>query len=417
MKKLNLKGLITGPYNFSVKSLNYLQDRISSQKPTETFENVKIREELKEEKMSFEELVISRGHPLEIHYAETEDGYVLKLYRIPGGKEEKSYKNKQKQSILLMHGIFDSSDGWVCNSEDKCIPFILANRGFDVWLGNNRGNKHSRFHKTYSTDSFEFWNFSFHEMGLYDLPAFINHIIQINTFSDKIVYIGHSQGTAQLFAALTQNLEFFETKIKLAIMLGPVASVCNINSQLLILMHTLKIDKLFQILAFNEILCSDEGLDKVSSWIMPKVPSFCNFLSSVICDTNPGKSNNMKMMPVYLSHQPGGSSLKSINHFVQMVRSKKFEMYDYGEKSNLEIYNSKLPPEYDLNHVHNIPIGLFSGNEDKLAGPKDVDWLKDQLGENVVYFKSFPGMGHMTFMMSNDITWFNDALELIDMYL
>lgn len=37
--------------------------------------------------------------------------------------------------------------------------YLLADRGFDVWLGNSRGNTYSRSHKYISTHSEQFWNF------------------------------------------------------------------------------------------------------------------------------------------------------------------------------------------------------------------------------------------------------------------
>jgi len=40
-------------------------------------------------------------------------------------------------------------------------------------------------------DDQEFWNFSFHEMGVYDLPANIDFVIE-KTGVDKIDYVGHS---------------------------------------------------------------------------------------------------------------------------------------------------------------------------------------------------------------------------------
>jgi lysosomal acid lipase/cholesteryl ester hydrolase len=416
MNSLNVKNILTLPYKLTLSSINYLEDKFSSQPRTETFENVKIKDEIKEERMTFEELVMTRGFPLEIHYVETEDGYILKLYRIPGGKGEANFRKKQKQSILLMHGIFDSSDGWVCNSEDKCVPFILANLGYDVWLGNSRGNKHSRHHKKYKPESYEFWNFSFHEMGLYDLPAILNHVTQINSWSNKTIYIGHSQGNAQLFSALTQNLEYFQSKIKLFIALGPVARTHNMSSKLLILMKTLKIDLLCERFDFWELLGQDAKLEKVNSWIMPKMPYLCTFMSNQICDANSASCNNQKMMPVYASHQPGGSSLKAVSHFVQVSRSKKFRMYDYGREGNRVIYLSQDPPEYDLTTIHDLPIALFSGSDDKLAAPEDVEWLASQLGDNLIYQKKYQGMGHSTFLMADSMDWFNDVIEILDLY-
>ena len=75
-----------------------------------------------------------------------------------------------------MHGILSSSDSFITNDENKALAFVLANRGYDVWLGNNRGNKHAKNHIKYSSFDNEFWDFTFNEMAIYDLPAAFKYI-------------------------------------------------------------------------------------------------------------------------------------------------------------------------------------------------------------------------------------------------
>ena len=80
-----------------------------------------------------------------------------------------------------------------------------------------------------------YWQFSWDEMALYDLPANIEYI-KNKTAVDQIVYVGHSQGTTQMFAQLTVNPEF-RRNLKYFFGLGPVV---NIKHQVNILLSRLK---------------------------------------------------------------------------------------------------------------------------------------------------------------------------------
>lgn len=40
------------------------------------------------------------------------------------------------------------------------MSFILADKGYDVWLGNNRGNKYSIQNEQYNDSNPLFWHFS-----------------------------------------------------------------------------------------------------------------------------------------------------------------------------------------------------------------------------------------------------------------
>ena len=74
------------------------------------------------------------------------------------------------------------------------IPgFLLADAGYDVWLGNFRGNIYSRNHTHLVPDKEDFWQFSWDEMGQFDLPTMLFHVTQ-HMRQDKLVYVGHSMG-------------------------------------------------------------------------------------------------------------------------------------------------------------------------------------------------------------------------------
>jgi len=53
------------------------------------------------------------------------------------------------------------------------------------------------------------------------------------TGAKKITYIGHSQGTSQMFSALCEQPEFFKDKMKMYVALAPVVSLKNVGSDIL----------------------------------------------------------------------------------------------------------------------------------------------------------------------------------------
>lgn len=42
--------------------------------------------------------------------------------------------------VIFMHGLFDTSMGWVSNGVTGSQAFAAYDQGFDVWLGNSRAN-------------------------------------------------------------------------------------------------------------------------------------------------------------------------------------------------------------------------------------------------------------------------------------
>lgn len=71
------------------------------------------------------------------------------------------------------------------------------------------------------TKSHEFWKFSFHEIGLYDLPAMIDYALDKDN-TTSLTYCGHSQGTTVFFVLLSMRPEY-NSKISTAHLMAPVA--------------------------------------------------------------------------------------------------------------------------------------------------------------------------------------------------
>mmetsp|Transcript_14456 Transcript_14456/g.19596 ORF Transcript_14456/g.19596 Transcript_14456/m.19596 type:complete len:163 (+) Transcript_14456:274-762(+) len=84
----------------------------------------------------------------------------------------------------------------------------LAEAGYDVWIGNNRGTEYCQEHVSLTVEDKEFWQYSWAEMGRYDDVANIKAIKE-HSGANKVFYLGWSQGTAQMFYALAHLEESF----------------------------------------------------------------------------------------------------------------------------------------------------------------------------------------------------------------
>jgi len=319
------------------------------------------------------EIIEYWGYPVENYEVTTEDGYELMILRIPHGRDEVYNETTagKRPVVFLQHGLDGSAADWVTNLPNEAAAFVFADGGFDVWIGNFRGNTYARYHTTLTTKDHAFWQFSWDEMAHYDLPAMINYALNISK-ADTLYYVGFSLGTTTAFAKFSQDLEFAK-KIKKFYALAPMVTLKHIKGPLRwIAPFTGSIELVTKILGEDEFAPPQWLMDIVSKY-------FCsNPVSELLCSDvlfligGPESSQmNSSRIPVYLSHSPGGTSTRTMIHMGQMVKSGKFDAYDYGRRENKKHYGQSKPPEYDVSAME-TPVFMFSGGQDWLADPKDV---------------------------------------------
>lgn len=191
----------------------------------------------------------------------TEDGYILETHRIA---------NPGKQPVILMHGILDSSASWVLTGPECALGkvyaieiqhldeyqfpkwhftfnfisgYILYNQNYDVWMPNTRGNIYSIRHKKYRRNGKQrkkYWNYSWHEIGKYDLAASIDYVLK-NTSYSKAIYIGHSQGSTTFFVLTSERPEYNDKILLMIAMAPPVYMTHAENSFLQLLSRYLTV--------------------------------------------------------------------------------------------------------------------------------------------------------------------------------
>jgi pimeloyl-ACP methyl ester carboxylesterase len=217
--------------------------------------------------------------------------------------------------VFLQHGITDSAEGWIMNYKNKSVAFELAMAGYDVWLGNQRGTKFSMGHKTLSTKSKKYWEFSWTEMGDYDAPAQVEYVLK-TTGVKNASWIGHSEGTTQMFYSLSKYPEYWADKLNLFVSLAPVTAISHSTSEFL--QYISKAEK--QILGVANFLGIYEILGPFTADAFSKIcyplPYFCKLMEGYVLTENP-KYDDSDRFTVSMGHLPSGASTQSIAHYGQ----------------------------------------------------------------------------------------------------
>uniref|UniRef100_A0A452ILZ2 Lipase n=1 Tax=Gopherus agassizii TaxID=38772 RepID=A0A452ILZ2_9SAUR len=315
---------------------------------TSSEELIKKRNMNPETFMNISQLICYEGYPSEEYEVLTEDGYYLKINRIPYGREKPTDEGP-KPAVLLQHGLFGQGSNWIENLANNSLGFMLADAGYDVWIGNSRGTTWSQRHQKFSVGQEEFWDFSFHEMGIYDLQAMINFILQ-ETGQKQLYYVGYSQGGSMGFIAFSSMPQLAQ-KVKMFFALAPAVTVGHSKSPVV-----------------KMLLMPEEALQPKNVFLQSR-------------------------MDVYTGHFPDETSIKNILHWAQTA-----------SETCIFVFQS-VPPFYKIEDM-TVPTAVWSGGEDWMVDPKDIDMLLPHI-TNLIYHKNISDWNHW------DFTWGLDAANTI----
>lgn len=270
-------------------------------------------------------IVGQHGFAVETHTTTTEDGHILTLHRIVGVNGVRA----GAPVVYCHHGLMTNSELWVLgDATERCLPFKLVAEGYDVWLGNNRGNKYSNTHARWDLEDKEYWDFSIDEFARYDIPASIGYILQL-TGETVLKYVGFSQGSSQLFASLAMNREL-NGKIQHFTAISPVLVPQRLTHPVVapLMLNPHYIEYIFGPKALLPFVPT------VNSWLPSGLFNKVIDVSLQVLFQWNGINIPQSQKQVGYPHLYSTSSVKSVIHWFQIIRDQQFQLFNNTQSYN-----------------------------------------------------------------------------------
>lgn len=352
----------------------------------------------KDSDKSFKILAEKYGFNHKNHFVVTEDGYELCLQRLTRKDmaADVGESGSGKVTVLLLHGLLQDGGSFLCSGHSSLASVLMA-RGYDVWLGNNRGNKYSSRHKHLNQSSEEYWDFCLDDLAKYDVPALVNHILHI-TQKSKICLIGFSQGSAQSFMALASDPNLCE-KISLFLALSPAVKPIGLDNRTLqnmgetnpfILNTWFGKKSMFPNVVFYQAVLSKQAFSAACIIMMY---FFFGWKS---------KNLAVEARPQLFEHGFSFSSVKIVVHWFQIINNPSRRLARFQPRGSHNGKPSASEKYYDLSAI-TCPVASIGGGADNLV---DASVTAD-LVSACVYCHVEPTYEHL------DLIWADNAPEVI----
>ncbi len=419
---------------------------------------------------SIKDVVARNGYPFKRYQVVTQDGYILRLDRIP--------RPEAIGVVYLQHGVFDNSFAWV-SSGTQSLAYRLHDMGFDVWLGNLRGTTcadNGRRHLNENLPSRDYWHFSLNEHAMFDFPAFMHKIRTVKktegVAQPKITVVSHSLGAAVTLMYLVfrklgltrvptdfddydsfplptdsrpQNGGSFSVSAKrrrqgrggggggqsepedeeeavvpekdfvvAALLLSPAG--VHVKAPKLVYLMVPLIETLLFFLPIYVFKAPSRGLGNMMAkvWEDVKQTPTAKFVLGLFTALLLG--GEVESHPIH-SIKPQnvfeGTSVTIYRQFVQIWRAGKFQAFDYGWAKNLKMYGSEKPLSVIDNYDKiDIPVAFCYGSGDPLISPENVKIHYRAMDPKLASLYEFD-TGHLEFTVGLKDSHISKILEIL----
>lgn len=307
------------------------------------------------------------------------------------------------------------------------IVALLLNFGHEVWLLNRRGSHDSLGHVDKDRQPFltensilplskqqrrpkflsnprglanpKYWNFSFDEQALYDVPKVIKYILN-HSDHQKVALVGLSAGGALTLMTLSAYPELADKSKSYSHVLvycqsishSTLTSVCAVS-------HAIVWAPAFSMV--NSILTAPAVASKTLEKTLIKFPSYLlpeEAVSTLSTTFNLGCQSKF-LCVLFQGLVEGRPGLKqaavdpklieqilepaSTHEYVSLVQAslKKFmHRFDYRDaKKNQLAYGAREPPAYELARLNTTNLYVFNGAYDSIVPPEAVNIILSQI--------------------------------------
>lgn len=254
------------------------------------------------------------------------------------------------------------------------MQLSLADAGYDVFLGNNRGTEYSTKHESLTWEQKEFWEFSWAEMGRYDDLANLRTIFEKT--GEKAYYLGYSQGTVQMFYALAN----IEDKIS---------------------EYLLKFVAIAPCMMYNTGGWPESEVEK-TLYRFPEIGVYSVYGPDAQASYDKIKAEFGEEVANQMAGCVGcqGSSVRTEIHWMQNAYQGRMQEFAPNYMAG-----EKVTEQVDLASIDKIPISMIVAKNDETCTLEKAETLRGIIGDEVVNFQILDDEDHVSFWGKTDADW------------